>query len=83
MTETMIERVARAINAEAEGPDGRGWNDEDLRTKANCRAEARAAIEAMREPTEEMLRSVLLSREIAGQVWQAMIDAALDEKAKT
>ena len=60
----MIERVARAIYAEL--PIGH----------AEARACARAAIEAMREPTPEMERvgaEELMS--LGG--WQAMIDAAL------
>jgi hypothetical protein len=71
---TMIERVARAIK-QREHQDG---NYHDL---------ARAAIAAMREPTEEMrnegrnmaddVQSDIGGRSIEYHVWQAMIDAAL------
>lgn len=47
---------------------------------------ARAAIEAMREPTDEMTRAVYVNPEAefygapeAADVWQAMIDVALKE----
>jgi hypothetical protein len=65
---TMIERVARAI-AEAQGdePDG----DKDFER------EARAAIAAMREPTDRMLAAANWSRDGAGHGgYEAMIDAA-------
>lgn len=84
----MIERVARALyNREARGhgdwsvdcPPGstfeRYWLDS-----------ARAAIEAMREPTEAMYRAAetaidpLSSESAVGQYWPAMIDAALAER---
>jgi hypothetical protein len=67
----MIERVAGAINRTA--PDG-------------IEAQDRAAIEAMREPSTEMLETVLhedgtfSERDNAFGTWRAMIDAALSEK---
>lgn len=51
MSETMVERVARAI-AEASGAL---WEAEDHEGRALFRRDARAAIEAMREPTDEMV----------------------------
>ena len=87
----MIERVARAIyaesyrrccNGESPAPDDESWE--------SYIGEARAAIEAMRKPTEEMREAGFASIEIvetsygAGiplsapeKVWSAMIDAAL------
>ncbi len=72
----MIERVAKAIS---ECHSGRDWRGMSEYGKDWWREEARAAIEAMREPTEAM--------ETAGQVdplpistnasWKAMIDEAL------
>ena len=63
---TMIERVARAISrAEAS----------DIMWEAFV-PEARAAIAAMREPTEEMWRALHAGMN-ERQVWQAMINAAL------
>jgi hypothetical protein len=67
---TMIERVAVAISG-APFP-----------TKASLR-KARAAIEAMREPTETMYDALwVTSKEEAATVWGKMIDAALNEDAK-
>lgn len=80
MTEmTMIEKVARAIW------DANGWhapNDEDRRTApwALCRRQARAAIEAMREPTEAMTHALKFYGMLDGdtdQTWDKVIDAAL------
>jgi len=80
MADTMIERVAQAISGVI--PAGN-----DYATDA-----ARAAIEAMREPTDEMLcdgaeagdHGVLNGelhpeRRSVGLVWYGMIDAALKE----
>ena len=64
----MIEKVARAIN-DAEG-FANGW-------QYYCKA-AKAAIEAMREPTEGMECAILV--EGRNEVWEAMIDAALNGK---
>ncbi len=63
----MIERVAKAIN----NVDGcyvqpQPWHY----------AEAKAAIEVMREPTEEMTRGRF---DVSVRGWYAMIDAALKE----
>ena len=81
MPSEMVERVARAICAS---------NDVDFdsvseQVKQNCRLlDARAAIEAMREPTEAMVAEGL--RKPTGMIewiaavkvsWQAMIDEAL------
>jgi hypothetical protein len=77
---TMIERVARAIQAEA------GWDNIDVgdRLRADYLAFARAAIEAMREPTEAMIKEGAYgsgedSAGVACGAWKAMIDIALDE----
>lgn len=101
----MIERVARAMRLQIEmerlgiialdgcPPDGRA--EIEARTEAKWRSEiplARAAIEAMREPTEEMVgagREVIRRHfndvvsyaeactEAAAETHTAMIDAAL------
>jgi hypothetical protein len=85
MAENMVERVARAIWETREGRfpprvqqrfgEGEPW------THAATMAEARAAIAAMREPTDEqrnayyrMRGTVMMDAE-----WNAMIDAALGE----
>ena len=61
MTDDMIERVARAVEIAAK-VNGRNWDKI-----------ARAAIEAMREPTEAMLDYG------TRPTWQTMIDMALKE----
>lgn len=51
----MVERMARAIATSRFGHDG--WDDDDDGSQywERCVEDARAAIEAMREPTESML----------------------------
>jgi hypothetical protein len=72
MTDDMIERVARAIGRAELLPDDadRHWKRFEIH--------ARAAIEAMREPTEAMLKAAPFSHPLTN--WQAMIDAATQEK---
>jgi hypothetical protein len=76
MTDDMIERVARAIYVvDAQDTDGAGV----------YQRMARAAIAAMREPTEAMINGLRIAQECgdstaalwAPLVWRAMIDAAL------
>jgi hypothetical protein len=80
----MIERVAQAIFAK--DPEG-------LFTIHQARVYARAAIAAMREPSEDMVtakgENIMGCVDLLGQhldywsakgVWQAMIDAALEDK---
>ena len=83
MPETMVERVGRAI-AEANG------HDYELYPKLS-EALARAALRALREPTEAMVRANGTSQfeegrrwldEDARITWQAMVDAALSEGAE-
>lgn len=83
-----IEQVAKAIHASnllqpANGP----WPDHETVTKAFCREAARAAIEAMREPTKEMLEAAYavggVSRIRCTACWVTMIVAALYPKTAT
>jgi hypothetical protein len=74
----MIERVARVICAlhTTNGADrdrlvDRDWEDWVL--------DARAAIAAMRAPTEAMMQVPVAGFVDAGEYWDAMIDAALKE----
>ena len=86
MSDSMIERVARAISdAEQENP-----GDYNVMR----RAQARAAIEAMREPTPAMLAACmtnppgLVTAEslddlaLIGKDWAAMIDSALSKDSQ-
>lgn len=73
MAESMIERVARAISR-SQVETERMWQ--------SFLPEASAAIEAMREPTEEMVWSHEVPHygpDEAREAWRAMIDAALKE----
>lgn len=90
MTNSMIERVAKAIydaNPEAQRFT---WSYADSFLKEQARRMGRAAIEAMREPTEDMLNAkaenVLgtvesinsyLDYHSAEQIWRSMIDEIL------
>lgn len=74
----MIERVARAMQAEA---DKWPQNSLDRRFVYSHRQElARAAIEAIREPTEKMvLVTPLMHCDDPAQIWRDMVGAALGE----
>jgi hypothetical protein len=86
----MIERGARAVCA-ASGGSWRSPPFNNLHTDAlnnRWRYIARAAIEAMREPTEAMVEAHYKAHADtetvfadAEDVWRAMIDAAIMEKA--
>jgi hypothetical protein len=91
MTDSMIERVARAIaRAHRIGdlfiaPDGSAHKSEPWQGFVD---HARAAIAAMREPTEAMASEGAfavdgLFEPGAVAVWQAMTDAALKERPLT
>lgn len=84
----MIEKVAINIyDNELEGGRSCSWDDLFSSEKTQYMRQAKAAIEAMREPTEGMKIAGTLDagcggpdEEYIGQVWQAMIDAALKEE---
>jgi hypothetical protein len=71
----MVERVARALEDNSDLLDPTGSEPRDFV------AVARAAIAAMREPTEVMIEAVYgghpENTRIARECWRAMIDAAL------
>lgn len=93
--ETMVERVAKAL-FDAVQPNYAGaeiswdtsneeWGDED---REGFRQSARAAIEALREPTPAMTTPHLGHHGFAeygdveaAAIWREMIDAALKERA--
>lgn len=87
----MRERIARAMyereKARAEnatevlsGAAGRPVNGMAMEPWEECRdtylGDADAVLEAMREPTEEMLAIFGIHRSVMASNWQAMIDAA-------
>ena len=79
----MIERVAKAIALD----DCQTWNELDAVNRGMFLSFARAAIAAMREPTEAMLEAgtitvsktgvISISTQDAARIWRAMVDAAL------
>lgn len=87
----MIERVARSIwNIRRKEEDRCDMELEDMSPSHSVWAEARAAIEAMREPTAEMVSAGNKSKPynltgwhegdvhpVCQRSWPAMIDAAL------
>ena len=92
----MIERVAMAIYEKRNGAGCRPWSRQPSAYKAPYLDDARAAIEEMRVPTENMLDSgacyedpndaykgnpIYEEGDLSRDVWTAMINAALREKS--
>jgi hypothetical protein len=84
----MIERVARAICKSRfldSGTGDDGWDDASPEIRCDYRAEARAAIEAIREPTDAMVERAVgeFSGYPRAAIFRAifihMIDAVLAE----
>ena len=76
----MIEQLAKAIHARND--HGSTWNDLDIYSKNEYREDARAAIEAMREPTSEMFETAayyLGGSDRVRAVWYDLIDAMLEK----
>lgn len=86
MSETMVERVAKVLH-ELPG-DGYEWATASEEQRQHARVYARAAIEAMREPTDAMKAAwdkdftAWLDHQIQDDdhLYKVMIDAALSEK---
>lgn len=79
---TMIERAARAMYDNVQ-PDWE-WDDPDAELlRRMYRDNARAAIRALREPSDAVTSAghdALLSHNSAGNAWRAMVDAVLVEQ---
>ena len=78
----MIERVAQRLFQNMAASDNSAWETADPMITRACMSYARAAIAAMREPTEEMYQGVCALNKRwqdsnSAEIWQAMIDAAL------
>lgn len=91
---TMVERVAKAL-FEVDYPEAGEVEEGDWAGKEAYNARAHAAIEAMREPSSRMIgaatgvpiQSNVVSEtyvldDEASAIWQAMINAALEENEK-
>lgn len=89
---TIIERAASAIYALSRQAKERRWEELDEFGKSPWMADVRAVLEAIREPSEEMVAGVVEAIWKANDtgplledvpiIWQAMIDAILKEKAE-
>jgi len=87
MSGEMIERVAKAIVAILDKIDGGGtpWDEAPEEARVALRQMARAVIETMLDPTDEMLAKGSEAAEICDDgwepnaTWMAMIYAALDD----
>lgn len=72
----MIERVAKAIWSDYWDGEGCSWAEMEESSRQTALSMARAAIEAMREPTEAMLEAQF-GQPSPADCWRAMIDAAV------
>lgn len=85
MSNEMVERVARAIcAAQIRHPAVEEYRAMELEiaweiNREECTWLAEAAIAVMREPTEAMVLAAFRHKGTGDMVWQAMIDAALNE----
>lgn len=83
----MIDKIARAMHAGVNGhvTPPPTWDNQSEQSQNYWRIGARAAITALREPTETMIdagskeQRNILSKPIEG-IWSAMIDAALEDE---
>ena len=74
----MVERVARAMHEAVYEQSIHDWQNSNDYIRGYLRKQARAAIAAMREPTETMInRKDADGRAMATDIWQSMIDEAL------
>ncbi len=73
----MIERVARAIFFRGGEQDDMQWKHGQSYLRDIAIEQARAAIEAMREPTRDMLSAGAFAGPFTADRWRAMIDAIL------
>jgi hypothetical protein len=76
----MIDDVARALWNAGKMPDP-PWEETSELQKRFYRTLARSALQAMRDPTEEMLFARGTNPKEAEDYWQAMLDVALAEGA--
>lgn len=83
MTDSMIERMARAMRELDRSKAPANWNRwESAKPEHRQRylERARAALEAMKEPTDAMLAaSGQYNKDRMAEVWRAMISKAMEE----
>lgn len=78
-SEKQIERVARAMFYSGGTFLPGAWDLTSEVTRHHNRNKARAAIEAMRDPTEAVLEAGPPEPYMDADVWRSMIDAALKD----
>lgn len=85
---TMLERVARAIWRENKPQEAADYDDLDFLDQGRVKMIARACIQEMREPSDEMLLAAYgdslphdPSQKAIKEYWIAMVDAAVREEA--
>lgn len=82
---TMLERVARAIYEDRNGARCIPWSRQGAVYRAPYLSDARAALRAMRDPSDEMMVSLGKMCQQVGRAptlnegWKTMIEAALSE----
>ena len=72
----MVERVAEAIAKSRHG-ESLWWTGETGGLRQSAIDDARAAVAAMREPTQAMVQTVDPAFDHVEFIWQTMIDEAL------
>lgn len=81
MTESVVDRAARALAAHESGSDD--WNAHDEAFKETIRESVRVVLRSVRDCTEDMAEAVHASEDWVDDspdwVWETMIDAALRE----
>lgn len=81
----MVERVAKAIYEDRNGPKCYPWGSRTKSHRAPYLADARAAIEAMRDLNVSMILKATgggVKRQSNGEFWRAVIDSALSQPIK-
>ena len=83
----MIDKIARAMHASVNGhvQPPPTWDNQSEQSQNYWRIGARAAIVAMREPTDRMVHVGTMANLrqdgfFMGGIWKNMIDAALEEE---
>lgn len=80
-TQGLLEKIARAIHFRGDDQGDDAWNHCQPWLREVAREQARAALTAMREPTEDQLRAAWDAVDYnIDDFWRAMVDAALEPR---
>lgn len=87
MTDTKLDQIARAIYERRNGHGCKPWSKLTKSHQVPYLGDARAAVEAMREPTEAQVQDARKHHEgepyLPYSLWRAMIDSILTEGKQT